>query len=110
MTTETRTLRLIYPEVQEVSESTVRSWAADLWADSAPRNRCCGCGTVTVAEHLDVPMATVRTGEYLASDPQHPCECAADSEPMTDEPRPLYLDDCCDYLEDAGVVTFSRSL
>ena len=76
----TRTMRTLYPERRAMNEVEILQWAADLYIDSAPRNRCPVCGIVTVVVQHG-RHAEVRPGEFLATDPNHPCQCVAGTVP-----------------------------
>lgn len=106
-----KTMQTLYPTRRHMTEQEIVQWAHDLFDDSAPRRRCGSCGVVTVAVKHGQPEAPVRPGEYLASDPNHPCNCVADSVAVHDDDQhcPHGLDECAAYLEDLGVVTFRRA-
>jgi len=103
-------MHLLYPDRRTMSASEIMAWAGDVWEDSAPRTKCCGCGRITVKIKFGQPEAEVRPGEYRADDPNHPCMCQDNWVPVhePDQERPHGLDACADYLEDLGLATFKR--
>ena len=105
----TKPFHLLYPQRRSISDHEVMQWAADEWANNAPRNRCSKCGTVMVAEYMSKPVAEVRAGEYAASDPANPCCGEGPLEPLYDEgTAPGDVAAAVSYLEDLGVATFRR--
>lgn len=86
-----RSMTVLWPDgPRTVDESTIRTWASDAYFNEAHHHLCSACRQRTTVEHA-----------Y--------CNHDGDSIPMYDPPRkrPVTLEECADFLDDMGLVTFA---
>lgn len=89
----TRYVTILYPDHRQVSEDTIKLWTSDSYYNNADWYKCMVCDGDMIREDTGCNhMESHGTPMYLNDDIM----------------EPITLEDCINWLEDMGEVTFHK--